>query len=588
MFEDPSIPPGVRAMRKFALLSVVAVAPFVAACRAPVSPITPASPASGYDVVITNGRIVDGTGNAWFWGDVGVRGDRIVRVTPRGLLSAAAAARHIDARGLVVAPGFIDIQAQSYDNFMVGDGRALSMITQGITTAILGEGDTPAPVSARLLAGMTDTAARRLATQFMGPHGFGQWLDFMVRRGLSQNVGSFVGSGTVRGYAKGMALSSFSGAERDTVRAMVRRVMEDGAFGVASALQYPPDNFNSTTDLIESAKAMAPLGGVYITHMRSEANRLLEGVDEAIRIGREGGVPVEIYHLKAAGVRNWGKERAVLAKIDSARTAGQDVQANMYLYVAGANSFSSCVPPKYAADGKLLQNLRNAALRPAILADLHADDPTYDNSCLSAGPDGVMVVGFTRPELKQYEGKRLAEIATLMGRDWAEVIIDLNVAEEAKLDEILFMMSEENVREQIRQPWMKWGTDAGAQDPATAHGMTHPRAYGDFPRLFGKYVREEKVISLEEAVRKATSAVTTRLSMADRGLIKVGMKADILVFDPATIGDRATFEKPHQLSVGMQTVLVNGVEVVRDGTHTGARPGQAVRGPGWTGWTSPR
>lgn len=588
MFEDPSIPPGVRAMRKFALLSVVAVAPFVAACRAPVSPITPASPASGYDLVITNGRIVDGTGNAWFWGDVGVRGDRIVRVTPRGLLSAAAAARHIDARGLVVAPGFIDIQAQSYDNFMVGDGRALSMITQGITTAILGEGDTPAPVSARLLAGMTDTAARRLATQFMGPHGFGQWLDFMVRRGLSQNVGSFVGSGTVRGYAKGMALSSFSGAERDTVRAMVRRVMEDGAFGVASALQYPPDNFNSTTDLIESAKAMAPLGGVYITHMRSEANRLLEGVDEAIRIGREGGVPVEIYHLKAAGVRNWGKERAVLAKIDSARTAGQDVQANMYLYVAGANSFSSCVPPKYAADGKLLQNLRNAALRPAILADLHADDPTYDNSCLSAGPDGVMVVGFTRPELKQYEGKRLAEIATLMGRDWAEVIIDLNVAEEAKLDEILFMMSEENVREQIRQPWMKWGTDAGAQDPATAHGMTHPRAYGDFPRLFGKYVREEKVISLEEAVRKATSAVTTRLSMADRGLIKVGMKADILVFDPATIGDRATFEKPHQLSVGMQTVLVNGVEVVRDGTHTGARPGQAVRGPGWTGWTSPR
>jgi dihydroorotase/N-acyl-D-amino-acid deacylase len=542
--------------------------------------------AAPFDMVITNGRIVDGTGNAWFWGDVGIRGDRIARIAPRGMLSSASTGRRIDAGGMVVAPGFIDIQAQSYDNFMHGDGRALSMVTQGITTAVLGEGDTPAPVSERILAIMTDTNARRLAPRFTGTHGFGQWLDFMVRRGVSQNVGSFVGSGTVRAYAKGGAMSPFAPAERDTMRAMVRRAMEDGAFGIASALQYPPDNYNTTEDLVEAAKAMAPFGGVYITHLRSEANRLLEGVDEAIRIGREGRVPVEIYHLKAAGVRNWGKEGAVLAKIDSARASGQDVQANMYLYVAGANGFASCIPPKYAADGKLMQNLKDATLRPAILAALHADDPTYDNSCLSAGPDGVMVVGFTKPELRQYEGKRLTEIARLMGRDWAEVIIDLNVAEDGRLDEILFMMSEDNVRLQIRQPWMKWGTDAGAQDPATSTGMTHPRAYGDFTRLLGKYVRDEKVIPLEDAVRKATSAVATRLSISDRGLLKTGMKADVIVFDPEAIADKATFEKPHQLSVGVRYVLVNGVEVLRDGAHTGAKPGQAIRGPAWNGWVS--
>jgi dihydroorotase/N-acyl-D-amino-acid deacylase len=542
----------------------------------------PSAGGDAYDVVIENGRVVDGTGAAWFHGDVALRGDRIAAIGPRGAFRAARAAQRVDATGQVVAPGFIDIQAQSYGNFMYGDGLALSMVTQGITTAILGEGDTPAPTNSNTLALETDSAARAMAQRFSGPRGFSDWLEFMVGRGASQNIGSFVGNGTVRVYGKGGGMGAATGAELDTMRAMVRRVMEDGAFGIASALIYPPNVYASPGELTEINKAAAPYGGIYITHMRSEGDKFLEGIDEAMRVGQGAGVPVEIYHLKAAGVRNWPKMDVAIAKIDSARRAGQDVQANMYLYPAGGNSFASCIPPKYSANGTLLENLKNPALRATIIAEIHARDAGYENLCEAATPANVMVVGFRKPEYKQFEGKRLSEIAAAMNKDWAEVIIDLNVAEELGLGEILFLMSEENIEKQIRLPWMKFGTDASTQDPARARGMVHPRAYGNYPRLLGKYVRERQATTLEDAVRKASSAVATRLSIHDRGVIKPGLKADLVVFDPATIIDRATFEQPHQLSTGVRDVFVNGVAVLRDGRHTGAKPGEVVRGPGYT------
>lgn len=555
---------------------------FVLTACAPRGGITtaPASTA-GFDVVIENGRVVDGTGAAWYYGDLAIRGDRIAAIGPRGAFRTARAATRVDATGHVVSPGFIDIQAHSIGHYMTGDGKAISMITQGITTAIHGEGTSLGPMNDKLLAAEADTASRRVLSGFTGPNGFAKWLEYMVGRGTAQNVGSFLGDATVRVYAKGEEAGALTAAERDTMRAMVARSMQDGAFGIASALIYPPNTYASTEELVEAAKAMAPYGGVYITHMRSEGDKFLEAIDEAMRIGREGGVPVEIFHLKASGPRNWPKMPVAIAKIDSARASGQDVQANMYLYPAGGNSFASCIPPKYAAGGRLMENLKNPALRATMVAEMHAMDAGYENLCEIATPENVMVVGFRKEANKRFEGKRLSEIATALGKDWAEVIIDLNVDEELQLGELLFLMSEENIRLQLQQPWIKFGTDAGSVDPATARGMVHPRTYGNFPRLFARYVREQKVIPLEDAVRKASAAVATRLSLTDRGVLKAGLKADVIVFDPATIMDNATFERPHQLSTGVRDVFVNGVAVLRNGQHTGAKPGVVVRGPGY-------
>ena len=508
-----------------------AVSLLVVACaRGPVVGVAPWSGA--YDVVVTGGRVVDGTGSAWFHGDVGIVGDRIARIAPRGMLAGATARERIDARGLVVAPGFIDIQSHSRGDFLTGDGRIVSKVTQGITTEILGEGWTNAPANEHTLAGsgdITDSTVQALTRSLMGPRGFDAWLRAMERHGISTNVGSFVGATTVRVYAKGESMGPATGAELDTMRHVMRNAMEDGAFGLASALIYPPGNFASTDELIEVARAMAPYGGVYITHMRSEADQLLEAIDEAIRIGKEAGVAVEIYHLKAAGRRNWPKAALAITKIDSARRTGLDVQANMYAYTAGGTGLSACLPPWASADGKLLDNLRDPTTRARIRAEMLLDRTEWENLCQLAGPEGVLLLGLRRDENKRFVGKRLAEVASALGKEWPDAVMDLLIAEEQRIGTVYFLMSEDNIALQLRQPWIKFGTDAGGFDPDSATGPSHPRAYGNYPRILGKYVREERVIPLEDAIRKMSSAVATRLSIQDRGVLREGMYADVVV-----------------------------------------------------------
>ena len=548
----------------------------------------PSAETGPYDLVITNGRIVDGTGNPWYEGDVGVRGDRIATVAPRGALAQAPAKERVDAGGLVVAPGFIDLQAHSWNQLLFADGRVIGKVSQGVTSEILGEASTPGPSNGNVDSLYTggDPDDLKMAEQvrgFRGVHGFGAWLAAMEQHGNAVNVGSYLGATTVRAYAMGQREGAPDAAALDTMRAVVQNAMRDGAFGISSALIYPPGSYAGTEELVEMAKAMAPLHGTYITHIRSEESKLLDAMDEAIRIGREGGVPVVIYHFKASGRINWPLARPAIAKIDSARAAGQDVKATMYPYPASGNNLSSCIPDWVHADGKLLERLRDPSLRPRIrkeMADLTPGAPVF---CQHNPPEAYQIAGFQTPEWKQYEGKRLDAIAKGLGKDWIDAIIELTLGENNRLGKITFGMSDENVALMISQPWVVIGSDAGGYDPDTTTALVHPRSYGTFARVLGKYAREDRVLRLEDAVRKMTWSTAQILGLRDRGMVKEGMYADLVIFDPATVIDRATFEKPHQLSAGVRDVFVNGVAVWRDGRHTGARPGRALRGAGWEG-----
>jgi N-acyl-D-aspartate/D-glutamate deacylase len=540
---------------------------------------------TSFDVLIRGARVVDGTGNPWFWGDVALQADRIAAIVPPKQIAPKQAGDVVDVAGMVVCPGFIDIQSHSILPLMI-DGRSVSKITQGVTTEIMGEAWTPAPFGGQIRDPLENALFMHPAAaweqRMRGWTRFGDWLHAMIDHGVSPNIGSFLGGGTLRQYAMGMAMHAADDDALDVMRRVMREAMEDGAFGVSYALIYPPDAYASTDELVEVCKVVSAHGGLYITHIRSEADQLEAGIEEALEIGRRAQLPVEIYHLKAAGQRNWHKMPDVIARIAQARADGQDVTADMYPYTAAGTGLTSVLPPWAAADGKLYENLRDPLMRARIRAEARAPSGGWEAMVDLCGPEGVLPIGFVNPENQQYVGKTLAEIAAMRDQEWIDAAIDLLAGENQRISTIYFMMDEGNLRLQLQQPWITISTDAGGLDPAWAEklGPYHPRAYGTYTRVLGKYVRDDPVLTLEDAVRKMSGAVASRLGLGERGLLRVGSYADVVVFDPQTIADQATFTQPHQLSVGVQHVWINGERVLQDEQHTGALPGRIVRGGG--------
>jgi len=534
-----------------------------------------------FDVVIRGGTLYDGRGGKPFTGDVAILGDSIVGVgTFRG-----RGRSEFRASGLAVAPGFINVLSWATES-LIEDGRSQSDIRQGVTLEVFGEGWSMGPLS--------DTM-KVIEKREQGDIKFdivwttlGEYLDHLVSRGVSPNVASFVGAATVRIHVLGYQDRAPNAAELDSMRALVRRAMEDGALGVGSSLIYAPAFYAQTNELIELCKVAAAHGGIYISHIRSEGNRLLEAVDELLAIAREARIPAEIYHLKASGRANWDKMDAVIAKVERARAEGLRVTADMYTYPAGATGLDAAMPPWVQEGGlqKWRERLQNRAIRARVAREMRTPTDQWENLFLNAGsPDRVLLVGFKQDSLKPLTGKTLAEVAAMRGTPVEETAMDLVVQDDSRVGTIYFLMSEDNIRKQIALPWVSFGSDAGSQAPEGVFlkSNPHPRAYGNFARLLGKYVREEKVIPLEEAIRRLTTLPAGNLGLQRRGSLTPGFFADIVVFDPERIVDHATFEKPHQHSTGVLHVFVNGVQVLEDGEHTGAKPGRVVRGPGWKG-----
>jgi len=541
-------------------------------------------PQPSYDVIISGGRIVDGTGAPWFLGDVGIAGDRIAAI---GRLDDANATRRIDARGLVVSPGFIDMLGQSEFAVLV-DGRAASKITQGITTEVTGEGSSIAPLNDRMIA---DRAASYrhfgVAQDFRT---LGEYFHRIETRSkVAINIATFVGAGGIRDYVIGRENRRPTAAELEEMKKLVAQALEDGALGLSSSLQYVPDRFNTTEDLIELANVAASYGGIYLTHQRSESGRIFESLDEIFTIAERASIPAEVWHLKTAYRANWGKMPQVLERIEAARARGLDVSANQYPYDRASNNLDACLPLWVREGGtdKMMERLRDAALRERIKKDMEDPAPgDWENQWYgSGGASGVMVSSVLDPSLRKWEGKTLEQIGREMGKDPRDALMDLVIADHAETSCIISIMNEDDVRTALRHPLVSIDTDseARAEDGPLSESKSHPRAWGTFTRILGKYVREEKLLTLEEAVRKMTSRPAARVGLSDRDILRPGMAADITVFDPETVRDVSTFEDPNHYSVGVRYVLVNGRAVVDEGKITAERPGRILRGPGYRG-----
>jgi N-acyl-D-amino-acid deacylase len=538
---------------------------------------TPAPPPL-YDVVIRGGTIYDGSGGSGYPGDVGIKGDRIVaigRVEGRGT-------REIDARGMAVAPGFINMLSWSTIS-LLADGRSQSEMRQGVTLEVMGEGSSMGPLSPTMKA--NDIKRQGDIRYPITWTTLGQYLEMLERKGVSPNVASFVGAETVRVHELGEGKVDPTPAQLQRMQALVSEAMNEGAMGVGSSLIYAPGTYAKTTELIAIATAAAKCGGMYISHMRSEGDRLIEAIDELIEISRRSGARAEIYHLKMAGKANWPRYDAAIARIEAARTAGLRITADMYTYPAGGTGLDAAMPT-WVQDGGLeawIARLKQPAVRRRVAAEMAMPGKDWENLYLGAGAEGMILSDFKNPSLRPLAGKTLADVARMRGKSTAETAMDLVIEDGSRVGTLYFLMSDDNVAKEVALPWMSFGSDAESIAPEGVflQSSTHPRAYGNFARLFARYVRDEKRLTIADAVRRLTSLPAGNLRITDRGALKRGYHADVVVFDPAAIQDHATFAKPHAYSTGVRDVFVNGVQVLKDGEHTGATPGRVVRGPGY-------
>ena len=530
-----------------------------------------------YDVVIRKGTIYDGYGFEPFIGDVAIKGDKVALVKEN---ISEKGRKEINAKGLAVAPGFINMLSWATTS-LIKDGRSLSDIKQGVTLEVYGEGGSMGPLSDSMKQQQQENEEDfRIDWTTLG-----EYLESLERRGVSTNVASFIGATTLRIHEIGFENRAPTDDELNNMRGLVRQAMEEGALGIGSSLIYAPAFYSSTEELIELCKVAAEYGGMYISHMRSESNQLLEALDELITIAEKANIPAEIYHLKAGGIKNHYKMDLVINKVSEARARGLNITADMYTYIAGATGLNAHMPPWVQEGGydKWVERLENPTIRSKVKIEMTTDTDDWENLGYLAGPDGVLFAGFKNPDLRKYIGMTLNEVAAETGKHYADVAMDFVIQDGSRVDVVYFLMSEENVKKQIKLPYMSFGSDAGSIAPEGdfLKNNPHPRAYGNFARLLGKYVREEKVIPLEEAIYKLTSLSANKLKIKKRGLLKEGYYADVVIFDPNTISDHATFGNPHQLATGMQHVFVNGIQVLNEGEHTGATPGKVVRGPGY-------